>query len=87
MFASQSTLFNDRGIDSNSNAHNPIEALLVFLKRTTSTWQPAMVYTIGVIIIIIRKLLLKVYFNYTNQVSHLRQHKAFPGHEEIGQHL
>jgi hypothetical protein len=42
-----------------------------------------MVYTIGVIIIIIRKLLLKVYFSYANQSSHLKNHEAsFPDHED-----
>lgn len=65
IFQSQSTLFEDRGITIDSNASNPFEALLVFIKRLASTWWPALVYTIGIIAIILRKLILKVYKNFS----------------------
>jgi hypothetical protein len=67
IFAPFSTLFRDRGITADSNAHNPFEALLVFLKRLANTWQPAVVYVIGAIIITIRKLLFKVYVSFRRE--------------------
>jgi len=56
VFKSESTLFSDRGLDKDSNGHDPIEAFMVFFRRLTCTWPLFMIYVIGVLTISFSKI-------------------------------